>query len=913
MSNDVSSLTIKERENNPLSLEQSKYLLRTKFFVPPIRSSHIIRSRLSNLIDCGLDRALILVSAPAGYGKSTLVSSWLKEKQIPSAWLSLDDGDNDPIRFLQYLIATLSPLVSGIEAEAPGMLRRYQPSQFENVINLLVNELASFPESFILVLDDFHVIHSDSVLNILAYFLEHLPPQMHLALISRADPLLPLSRLRARNKLTDIRADQLRFTRDEVAAFLNDVMGLALSADDLSAMETRTEGWIASLQLAALSMQSSKDIHGFVSAFTGSHHYVMDYLVEEVLGLQPKKVGDFLMQTSILDHMCGPLCESVINANPEEPVDGQVMLEALERMNLFVIPLDDERRWYRYHPLFADVLRKRLEQQKPHLPPRLHLRASQWYEQNGFVPEAIRHSLTAGDQDRAIQLLEQNGALLLIRGELSDLPNWIEAVESRSQARPWIYIFKAWLLVLTGPYERVEELLQIAEKLISSLEHDTGIMIMQGAIATVRSWRSNREGEMYGTASFARQALNCLPDIDVVSRSLRTVATALLGDANSMNGELEYARQAYTEAKQIGQAAGDIHLVIIVNSNLASMLMEQGLLHQAAEICDETLQMATRPDGKKLVTAGRVYAELSQVSYEWNQLETAIEQVHRSIELCKQWGNVSHLAVGSLMLAQLEQVQGHPQAAMETMRIAERITSEHHLTPKYSSWLRYALARLWIALGDLEKASYIVEESGITTHDEIPYLREPEFLGLLRLRLAQGDYDASLVLSKRLLHQAETGKRVGRVIEVLVLQALIYQGIKELDQALAALKRALSLARSERYIRIFADEGEPMARLLHLARSRQIETEYVTVLLLVIEKSSGKTQPPSQLLIKPLTLREIEVLRLIEAGCSNQDIAGKLVISIPTVKRHISNIYVKLGVESRTQAIAIGKELNLFE
>ena len=543
---------------------------------------------------------------------------------------------------------------------------RDQPAQFENVINLLTNELASFPEPFVLVLDDFHVIQSEAVLKIVAYLLEHLPPQMHLALLTRIDPPLPLARLRVRNQLVDIRADQLRFTRDEIAAFLNDVMGLTLSADDLSAMETRTEGWIAGLQLAALSMQSSKDIHGFVSAFTGSHHYVMDYLVEEVLRLQPKKVGDFLLQTSILDHMCGPLCESVIDADPEEPVDGQAMLEALEKMNLFVIPLDDERRWYRYHHLFADVLRKRLEQHYPGSLPELHQRASLWFEQNGLIPEAIRHSLTGGDQDRAIQLIEQNGALLLIGGELNALSNWIKAVESRSQTHPWIYIIKAWLFILTGQPERAEEVLQTAEKLISPLEADTEIKIMQGAIATGRSYRSFMNGDTNRTATFARQAVEYLPDVDLVSRSIRSIATALLGEASLMNGELEEARQACTEAKQIGQAAGDVHVVIIVNCALGRIFIEQGLLHQAAEIYAETLQIATRPDGRKLVTAGEVYAELSQVSYEWNNLENAIEQVHSCLALCRQWGQETFQAIGSIMLARLEQVQGNAETAIET-------------------------------------------------------------------------------------------------------------------------------------------------------------------------------------------------------------------------------------------------------
>ena len=901
-----------EQTNNPHP-EQREPLLRTKFYVPPNRPSQIARPRLNNLIDRGFDRALILISAPAGYGKTTLVSSWLRHNDIASTWLSLNEGDNDPVRFLQYFLQALQKIDPKIQLDLLGMPQEMRTASFEALLNILINEIIERDTPFIFVLDDFHVIHSESVLKILAYLLKHLPPQMHLVILTRIDPPLPLARMRARNMLMDIRADQLRFTRDEIAAFLNDGMGLALSADDLSAMETRTEGWIASLQLAALSMQSSKDVHAFVSAFTGSHHYVMDYLVEEVIGFQPKKVGDFLMQTSILEPMCGPLCEFVIDPDPEEPVNGQAMLEALERMNLFVIPLDDDRGWYRYHHLFADVLRKRLEQHCPDSLPKLHQRASLWFEQNGLVIEAIGHSLTADDQDRVIQLIEQNGPLLLIRGELNPLSNWIKAVESQFQMHPWIPIIKAWLFILTGQPEQAEELLQIAEKLISPLEADTQIKIMQGAIATGRSYRSFINGDTNHTAAFARQAVDYLPDVDLVSRSIRSIATALLGEACLMNGELEEARQACTEAKKIGQAAGDVHAVLVVNCALGRIFVEQGLLHQAAEIYAETLQVAIRPDGRKSVTAGEVLTELSLVSYVWNNLEAALEQARSCIALCRQWGYQAFQATGLTVLARLEQVQGNTLTALEHMNSAEKLTKEHHFAFKYTVRVNYALVRLWIAQGNLEKASRIVQESGITANDEIPYLREPEFLALLRLLLAQGDYDASLALSKRLLQKAETGKRIGRVIEVLVLQALIFQGRKETEQALAVLKRSLSLARPERYIRTYVDEGEPMARLLHLARSRQVETEYATDLLSVMEKADGKAQPPSQLLIKPLTMREIEVLRLIEAGCSNQDIAGKLVISIPTVKRHISNIYAKLGVESRTQAVAIGKELKIFE
>ena len=888
-------------------------ILQTKLHIPQLRSSLVPRPRLIDRLNAGLDGNLILICAPAGYGKTTLISSWLRETNIPSAWLSLDEGDKDPIHFLQYFITALQRIIPAIGADLPGMLGGAQPIPFDTLMNLLINEIASHAVPFVLVLDDFHLIHSQPILEMLTFLFEHIPPQMRIALLSRTDPPLPLSRLRVHNQLADIRADQLRFTLDEIAIFLNEVMGLKLSADDIAALEARTEGWIAGLQLAALSMQGRKDIHGFVQAFAGSHRYIMDYLVEEALNVQPERVRLFLLQTSILDRMCGSLCNAVVEVDQAERGDGQATLELLEQMNLFVIPLDEERHWYRYHHLFADVLNRHLEKQFPHQLYELHRRASLWYEQYGFVPEAIQHSLTAGDYDRAIQLIEQNGPLLLIRGELSALPNWIKAVEPYAQTRPWMCIFKAWLFALTGFPEQVEEMLQTAEKLISSLEPAIEVKMMQGTIATARAYRANMQGETSHAAKFARQALDYLPDVDLVSRSLRTVATSLLGDASSINGELEDARQAYLEAKQIGQAAGDIHLVIVTNSNLANILIEQGRLHEAATIYSETLEMASRPDGQKLVIAGRVYAELSQVSYEWNNLETATEQARQCMSLCRKWGNVDLQAIGYVMLARLEHVQHHSESALEAMRFAEKLANEHHLLPKYSVSVKYALARLWIAKGNLEKAFQFVQEGGITTRDEIHYLREPEYLILLRLLLAQGDYDAALALSQRLLQKAEAANRMGRVIEVMVLQALIFQGKADMDQALEVLGRALSLAQPEGYVRIFLDEGVPMAKLLYQAKAHRIQAGFATALLDAIGEADSATQTPAQSLIEPLTTRELEVIKLIEAGYTNQEIAAKLVVSIATVKRHISNIYAKLGVKSRTHAVSLGKELGLFE
>jgi LuxR family maltose regulon positive regulatory protein len=860
----------------------------------------------------------MLVSAPAGYGKSTLVSSWLRESDVPSVWLSLDEGDNDPIRFAQYLISALNKIIPTIGLDLLSVLQEKQPAPFITLLNNIINEITGCVTPFVLVLDDFHTIQAQPVLEMISYLLDHVPSQLHLVILTRTDPPLPLSRLRVRNQLVDIRADQLRFTRDEIANFFNEAMGLSLSAEDITAMETRTEGWIAGLQLAAVSMQGITDIHGFVSAFTGSHYYIMDYLTEEVLKRLPEKVGLFLLQTSILGRMCGSLCEAVVETGVIEQTDGQTMLEDLEHMNLFLIPLDDERHWYRYHHLFADVLNRRLERLSPHQPANLHRRVSRWYEQNGFIPEAIQHSLAAGDKDRTTELIEQNGVILLIRGEVTTLLKWIEAVEPHSQTHPWFYVFKAWAFALTGDLDRVDGMLRAAEELISTLEPTQEVRVMQGTIAAARAFRANLQGEAHIAADFARQALGYLPDIDLISRSLRTVAYALLGDASSLSGDLEEAQRAYTEAAKIGQAAGDIHLTIVNNSNLANVLIELGALRQAAKIYAGTLQIATRPDGQKSIIAGRVYGELSQVFYEWNRLEDAFQYTQQCLTLCRQWGNMDMQAIGYCMLARLEHLQSHTDRAQEAIQAAEQLLNGFDLAPKYSMWVKSALARLSISLGNLEKASRLIQQNIANVESmhgdaEIPYLQEPIVLVLVRLLMTKGKYYAALELSQRLLQKAEVEKRMGRVIEVWVLQALAYQGNRDIDRAMAVLEKALPLAESEGYVRVFLDEGEPMAKLLIQAKARRICQGYASELLSAMGETAGRELPPAQLLAEPLTLRELEVLRLIDAGCSNQDIADRLVISMPTVKRHISNIYAKLDVESRTQAVSLGKELKLFE
>jgi LuxR family maltose regulon positive regulatory protein len=913
MSQAEPSLLEGENQINPTYLGQRELLLSTKLYVPSLRPNRVSRPRLIAELNTCLDKTLILISAPAGYGKTTLVSSWLQEIKIPSSWLSLDEGDDDPIRFLQNFLAALQKIVPTIQPDLLSLLQRSQPAPNDMLLNILINEIAAHGPPFVLILDDFHVIHAQPILEMLTFLIDHMPPQLHLLLLTRIDPPLPLFRLRARDQLLEIRAEQLRFTREETTAFLNEVMGLRLPPDDIVAMNARTEGWIAGLQLAALSMQACKDIPGFVSAFTGSHRHIMDYLTEEVLQLQPERVRMFLLQTSILNSMCGSLCDAVVEPGESGPDNGQAMLEALEAMNLFVIPLDERRQWYRYHHLFAEVVNLCLKHLFPQQLPELHRRASQWYEQNAMISEATHHAIMAGNQARAAQLVEQNGCSLLMRGEGFTLLKWVESVMPYTRTHPWLSILKAWGLALTGHLDQVEPALQAAEALFSPLEPAIEAKIMLGSIAAVRAFMANLHGEARLAADYAHGALEYLPVSNDFSCSMRSVATSICGDASWLNGNLEKARSAYLEAVQISQAAGNIYMTMIAKSNLADVLIEQGELHQSARIYAETLQSARRPDGQELPIADRLFAGLGSISYEWNHLEAADQHTQRCIELCQQWGNSNLLAKSYVMLAWLEQARANLKKGQEAMHAAELMLSEQRLSPRRSNLVKLALAHWWIIQGSLERASYMVERLGVTIDDEIPYAREPEYLLLLRLLLAQGEHDAARSLAERLLHMAEAAKRVGRVIEILVLQALILQGKKDIDQALAVLGKAFSLAEPEGYVRVFLDEGAPMVKLLYQAKSHGIGSGYPSELLSGLCGTPDTEPRHAQFLIEALTSRELEVLRLIETGCSNQDIADRLVISNPTVKRHISNIYAKLGAKSRTQAISLGKELGLFE
>jgi LuxR family maltose regulon positive regulatory protein len=913
-------------------MAQSDLLLVTKLYIPPASHNLVSRTRLTARLNDGLRRTLTLVSAPAGFGKTTLLSEWTHtltsvfplssgEMRTRVAWVSLDSGDNDPARFWAYFIAALETLQSGIGESAMDLLQSSPTPPVEMFLTSLINAVAAIPQDFALVLDDYHVIESQAVHDAVAFLLDHLPPAMHLIIASRVDPPLPLPRLRARGQLVELRAADLRFTPDEAAAFLNQAMSLNLTSEHIATLESRTEGWVAGLQLAALSMRGREDISGFLAAFAGSQHYILDYLVEEVLQRQPAGIQTFLLQTSILDRMTGPLCDAVLDET--SPTSGQETLDYLEHANLFIIPLDDRRQWYRYHHLFGEFLRSRLKQIQPEQLAGLHRRAAEWYEQGvaslgdkGLAIDAIRHALAAEDFERAARLIEQHAREALMRGETSTLQGWLRALpESLVRARPYLGMARAWGLVVAGQLDTAEPYVQEAIRLAAPAD-----VKIQGEAAALSAFIATLRGDVPRAIEFARQALERLPADDLF---LRGMAALDLGMAYDISEDIAAASQAYTEAWAIGQAAGNSLLSLMAMVQLADMKVQQGLLHAAGDIYQQAIRLASGP-GKQLPFTGIAYASLGRLLYEWNDLDGAAQCLTTCIELGRHWESADIRLAGSVSLAQVRQAQGDAESAQELSREAEQAMRHGQVvSPPTIGVARAYQARLWLRQGAIEAAARWADEYRARPGDASGYpgyLRHIEGASWARVLMAQGQMESAAGLLESLLQAAERAGQTGYMIELMALQALVFQSIGDPARAAATLTQALRLAEPESYVRTFVDEGEPMRALIGRLEIRDWRLKaYVQRLLAsfdVLPSPTSKFQSPisslQSLPTEPLSEREREVLRLIADGLSNREIADRLVVAVSTVKTHINNVYAKLGVRSRTQAAARARELGLL-
>jgi LuxR family maltose regulon positive regulatory protein len=903
-----------------------------------------------------LGHSLTLVSAPAGFGKTTIVVEWLgglgetnSTDPTPTyptagrqtAWLSLDENDNDLARFLTYVVAALNQLAGGaisIGKGALGMLHSPQPPPAEEVLIALINDIAVMAEGIILVLDDYHVIDSPSVNQALAFLLDHVPSQLHVVIATREDPGLPLARLRARGLLTEVRAAHLRFSPSEAADFLNHVMGLNLSPEEIDALESRTEGWIAGLQLAALALQGKragpggKNAAAFIDSFSGSHHFVLDYLIEEVIEQQPENIQAFLLQTAALDRLNGSLCDALTNQG-----NGRETLQRLERTNLFIIGLDDERLWYRYHHLFADLLRRRLHQKHPDWLPELNQKASEWNERNGFAAEAIEYALRAKNYARAARVLEGQLDAFWGSGKHRELQRWLSALpEEVIFSRPHLAVFQARYQCNNGQVDAAERTLAAAEQALSASAKGTqdgqpdeqhaitatDRVKLQGRVAATRALMSSYQGDVPGIIQNAHQALGLLPDDDLTWRS---VTALTLGNAHGFMGDMIGAYEARYEALQSCQAAGDVYFITIAYLQLAITLREQGRLQQTVAICQQQYEFAVENGLSQTTVAGWLLAVWGETLAEMNDLDGAVKRAEEGFALAEHGRDLQMLGWSFMCLVRTLFSRGDLAEAEKIIRQMESRGRESQIPPWIASQMAGWQARIWLAQNNLEAATRWAIERGLDTGAEVRPLQQVTFFSLFdylvlaRVLIAQERLPEVASLLQLLLKAAEAGGRTSRAVEILILQALVLRSQDEDGRALSALKHALTLAEPEGFVRIFADEGGPAARLLQEALDRGIVPGYARRLLAAFPggepaDDEAKSLPTGQVgLIEPLSERELEVLQHVAAGLTNREIAARLYLSLNTIKVHTRNIYGKLGVNSRTQAVARSRELGILD
>ena len=893
-------------------------LLATKLHMPRPSAQLVHRSLLNEQLAQGMICALTLISAPAGFGKTTLLSDSLTRSGTPVVWLSLEREDNDLVRFLTYVIAALQTLDQEIGRTSLALLQSSSLAKVEPMLALLINDLVSVQlPSFALVLDDYHVIEDPAIHRALIFIVEHLPEQMHLIIATRSDPPLPLARLRGRGQLCEVRATDLRFATEEVEAFLHEVMHLDLSAGEVAILQDRTEGWIAGIQLAALSLRGRTDFSSFLTDFSGSHRFVLDYLSEEVYLQQTVEVQSFLLHTCILDRLSGPLCDAVT-----EEAGGQAMLEAVEHANLFLISLDDERGWYRYHHLFAEVLRGRLQQTQPDLLPELHRRASWWYEQHDFLDEAIEHALAGADYPAAARLIEQVArAALRSRGASSILLRWIEALpKTWLDTHPQIAVLYAWFVVSFGvrPWSEIEPWLQEIREALPA--QDPTATELVGEMAVMRTIAAEFAEEHAHTIDLSGQTLALLP----ADHWRRGLMLLYRGAAFLSLQRVEEAIATLKQAVALNEAEGSQQLVLIGKSNLASAYVLCGQLQKAMLLYREILQQKPVHD-PPLVGPLLAHGGLGNLFREWNDFPSALVHLQAGLELDRYVGGLLTTTWAVyLPLARVYLAQGRRDEAFAALsHIAEvaRTASSAPSSALVSAWR----TRFKLALGDVDAAARWANDAGLNLA-ALPAdladltLHEMTSMTLARLVIAQERSEVALPLLDHLLSIASKTHRTTSALELLLIKTQAYEANGQREQALELLKQALQLAEPEGYIRLFLDEGAPIVKLLLSLRETNPEQQAYIQLLLAASTEHETTRPDdkkvhpqrSQPLVDPLSERELEVLQLIAAGASNEEIAEQLVIAIGTVKRHVSNILGKLTVSNRTQAVARAQAIGLL-
>jgi LuxR family maltose regulon positive regulatory protein len=895
-----------------------KHLLLTKLFIPPIRPDLVPRPRLVEGLQAGFGRKLTLVSAPAGYGKSTLLSEWVHQIDRPVAWLSLDRGDNIPSRFWSYFGAALQtiPGLQGTQVceNLLDLVHVPQPLSQDGPLTDLIAEIAEIPERFILILDDLHLVTEPQIHNDLTFLVEHLPPPpggMHLVIASRSDPPWPMARLRVGAEINEVRSKDLRFSSEEATAFLNENMGLKLSPREVIQLDQRTEGWVAGLQLAALSMQGRVDISGFLRGFSGSHHFILDYLMEEVLNQQPPEILDFLHKTSILDRLNAQLCDTVTGSG-----ESQAILNQLEKTNMFLVPLDEERRWYRYHQLFNDLLNKHLKQSQPDILPDLHDRASRWFEQNDLPQDAIKHALVANDIPRVAQLTEGIAVHKMELGELKMLLEWFDSLPKEElQKYPWLSIARSWALVNSGQYEAADLWLQVVEKRLpeKGAVQTGGEARLRGYIAAIQVYVAEFRTGLSLTIQLAHEALSYLPEQDMQLRAFIAIRLAnCLGSA----GDLEGSRQAFLEAYNYSKLIGDRHLVVNALSEMAGVLRVMGKLQNAEEILLEARKVAdtyAQKEGRQLTSIGILYRQYSIIELLRNDLDTAIYYAQKSVEQCRFWGEQDPLFHATLWQAVALEARGDQDGFVSAMERARQIATS--ISPQLVDFFKLWEVNFQLRQGDLSTAQALIRDLGLQVDDDINFVHRFEYETYARLLLAERQPSQVLKFISKLLDAGIEAGAEQFVLKYHILHAIALQDLGQDTAALSALQKALGIAKKEGMVRPVVEEGTPVRMLLQKAISQDVEAGYATELLLLMTKEVPARKPSRVFLDgvgESLSERELVVLRLLDSHLSIPEIAHEMYIAPSTVRTHVRNIYSKLNVHNRIEAIQKAKELGLI-
>jgi len=905
------------------------FLLKTKLTIPPLRADLVSRPRLLKKLNEGANKKLFLLSTPPGFGKTTLLSEWIHKKKLPAAWFSIDERDNDPISFLTYMIAALQTLDKNWGQPVLELIQSPQLPSFESMIITLINSITPTPKNFALVLDDYHLIQSPSIHDMLGLFLDALPAKMHMILATRSDPPLPLSRIRTQNQLTELRTGDLSFTSDETTQYFKDKLNVDLSIEDIALLESRTEGWITGLQLAAISMHGRKDLSTFVAKFSGDNRYIVDYLMEEVLHRQPENIQDFLLQTSILDPLSGPLCDAVT-----EQKNSQQMLNMLEKSNLFIFSLDNERKWFRYHRLFADSLSQRFQHKHGEIVPELHRRACDWYDEHAMKFEAVDHALAAHDYDRAAFLLEDIAETVWDRGQQVKLAQWFGHLPERLiSKRPQLCVFYARSLIMSGRQKEAEQCLTSAEKILDSSSEEVVEILpdgtrfqhvfnreeMLGKISAVRTLMAMYRGDVANVIEHAYHALILLSEENLTWRS---VVETMLGMAHGWagDGDMEKAEKAFSSAISIIKKTGNTSFYLFAGLSLAGIFTYLGRMHDAENLCRQLLKAAEDAGMSKTGNAASLCSILGGILCERDDLEAGIPMIKKGLELAK----LSHdlIALQGIRLNWIRVlilIKDFPKA----LRFIDEIIKDSKkidLPPWMGHIVAAYQARIWIELGHTDLLTQWIEERKISIEDKLSCRNEPEHIVLARILIAQDRPEEADRFLDRLIKNAQEGHRIVSVMEMRLVRVKALYDQAKIDETIQELKRALALGEKAGFIHVFTMEGKMIARLLakvlednKRAKSDQdtpYSTKYTNKILAAFE--GAKSQQKVAGIDESLSEREIEVLKLIATGLTNQEIAEKLFISLNTVRTHTKNINSKLNVHSRTQAIARAKKLGLI-